>query len=159
MPALILRCSNNYGPYQFPEKLIPLMIANTLEDKPMPVYGDGLNVRDWVYVEDHCRAIGQALVRGQVGEVYNIGGVALRTNLDVVRALLRLLGKPDSLITFVEDRPGHDRRYALDPTKARRELRWAPSHGFEEGLERTVHWYRTHGDWLERCRSGAYRDY
>ncbi len=158
-PALILRCSNNYGPYQFPEKLIPLMIANALEDKPLPVYGDGLNVRDWICVEDHCRAIHRALGQGRVGEVYNIGGVALKTNLEVVRTLLKRLGKPESLITFVADRPGHDRRYALDPAKAGRELGWSPGHSFEEGLQRTVDWYRSHGEWLARCRSGAYRDY
>jgi len=158
-PALLLRCSNNYGPYQFPEKLIPLMIANALDAKPLPVYGDGLNVRDWIYVEDHCRAIGRALAQGLVGEVYNIGGVAQKTNLEVVRTLLRLLGKPESLLTFVADRPGHDRRYALDSTKLRTELGWAPCHTFEEALERTVAWYRSHPDWLARCRSGAYRDY
>jgi len=158
-PVVILRCSNNYGPYQFPEKLIPLMIANALEEKPLPVYGDGLNVRDWIYVEDHCRAIHRALLKGRVGEVYNIGGVALKTNLEVVRALLGLLGKPESLIQFVEDRPGHDRRYALDSAKLRQELGWSPCHSFEEGIEQTVAWYRSHAAWLERCRSGAYRDY
>lgn len=158
-PALVLRCSNNYGPYQFPEKLIPLMIANALESKPLPVYGDGLNVRDWIYVEDHCRAVYRALFKGRVGEVYNIGGVAARTNLEVVRTLLHLLDRPESLITFVEDRPGHDRRYALDSTKLRKELGWAPCHTFEEGLARTVDWYCSHGEWLRRCRSGAYRDY
>ncbi len=158
-PALILRCSNNFGPYQFPEKLIPLMIANALDDKPLPVYGDGLNVRDWIYVEDHCRAIWRALVKGRVGEIYNIGGVAQKTNLDVVRMLLRLLGKPESLISFVADRPHHDRRYALDSIKLRSELGWTPCHTFEDGLERTVAWYRSHPDWLARCRSGAYRDY
>ncbi len=158
-PALILRCSNNFGPYQFPEKLIPLMIANALEDKPLPVYGDGLQVRDWIYVEDHCRAIWRALAKGRVGETYNIGGIAQKTNLEIVRTLLRLVGKPDSLITFVADRPGHDRRYALDSTKLRTELGWTPCHTFEDGLERTVAWYRSHPDWLARCRSGAYRDY
>ena len=158
-PALTLRCSNNYGPYQFPEKLIPLMIANALENKPLPVYGDGLNVRDWIHVEDHCRAIHRALLKGRVGEVYNIGGVALKTNLEVVRTLLKLLGKPESLIRFVEDRPGHDRRYALDSTKLRKELGWSPCHSFEEAIERTVTWYRAHAAWLEGCRSGAYRDY
>ncbi len=135
------------------------MIANALGDKPLPVYGDGLNVRDWVYVEDHCRAVHRALLKGRPGQVYNIGGVALRNNLEVVRTLLRLLGKPESLVTFVEDRPGHDRRYALDSRKLREELGWSPCHSFEEGLQRTVEWYRSHGDWLERCRSGAYRDY
>ena len=158
-PALILRCSNNYGPYQFPEKLIPLMIANALEDRPLPVYGDGLQVRDWIHVEDHCRAISRALEKGRLGEVYNVGGVALRTNLEVIRTLLRLLGKPESLIRFVEDRPGHDRRYALESAKLRQEMGWSPCHNFEEGLERTVAWYRSHGEWLARCRSGAYRDY
>ena len=158
-PALVLRCSNNYGPYQFPEKLIPLMIANALDDQPLPVYGDGGQVRDWVYVEDHCRAIFRALVKGRVGQVYNIGGVALRTNLEIVRALLGLLGKPESLIHHVEDRPGHDRRYALDSTKLRQELGWSPCHSLDDGLERTVAWYRSHPAWLARCRSGAYRDY
>ena len=161
-PALILRCSNNYGPYQFPEKLIPLMIANALDSKPLPVYGDGLNVRDWIYVEDHCRAIWRALAKGRIGEVYNIGGPegsGQKTNLEVVRTLLRLLGQPESLITFVADRPGHDRRYALDSSKLRTELGWSPCHTFEEGLERTVAWYRSHPEWLARCRSGAYRDY
>ncbi|MFQ5776864.1 MAG: dTDP-glucose 4,6-dehydratase [Terriglobia bacterium] len=158
-PAVVLRCSNNYGPYQFPEKLLPLMIANALEEKPLPVYGDGLHVRDWIHVEDHCRAVRRALQEGRVGEVYNIGGVAQRTNLEVVRTLLGLLGKPESLITFVEDRPGHDRRYALDSTKLRHELDWAPCHTFEEGLAHTVEWYRSHPQWLAHCRSGAYRDY
>jgi dTDP-glucose 4,6-dehydratase len=158
-PALILRCSNNFGPYQFPEKLIPLMVANALDSKPLPVYGDGLQVRDWIYVEDHCRAIWRALAKGRVGEIYNIGGVAQKTNLEVVRTLLGLLGQPESLITFVADRPGHDRRYALDSAKLRAELGWSPCHSFEEALERTVAWYRSHPDWLARCRSGAYRDY
>jgi dTDP-glucose 4,6-dehydratase len=158
-PAIVLRCSNNYGPYQFPEKLIPLMIANALDSKPLPVYGDGLQVRDWIYVEDHCRAIRRALAKGKIGEVYNIGGVAQKTNLEVIRTLLRLLGRPESLITFVADRPGHDRRYALDSTKLRTELAWSPCHSFEEALERTVAWYRSHPEWLARCRSGAYRDY
>jgi dTDP-glucose 4,6-dehydratase len=158
-PAVVLRCSNNFGPYQFPEKLIPLMIANALEDKALPVYGDGLNVRDWIYVEDHCRAIDGVLLGGRLGEIYNVGGVAQRTNLDVVRTVLELLGKPHSLISFVEDRPGHDRRYALESSKLRSELGWTPRHSFEEALERTVDWYRRHPDWLARCRSGAYRDY
>ncbi len=158
-PALVLRCSNNFGPYQFPEKLIPLVIANALDNKPVPLYGDGLHVRDWLYVEDHCRAIFEVLLKGQEGETYNIGGVAERTNLDVVRGLLGLLGKPASLITFVEDRPGHDRRYALDTQKLRTGLGWSPALAFEAGLERTVEWYRGHDEWLARCRSGAYRDY
>jgi len=159
LPALILRCSNNFGPYQFPEKLIPLMIANALEGKPLPVYGDGLHVRDWIHVEDHCRALYRALLKGRVGEVYNVGGVAQRANLDVVKTLLKLLGKPESLITFVADRPGHDRRYALDSAKLRGELGWTPCHSFEEALERTVRWYQSHPKWLADCRSGAYRDY
>jgi dTDP-glucose 4,6-dehydratase len=158
-PVLVLRCSNNYGPFQFPEKLIPLMIANALENKPLPVYGDGLNVRDWIYVEDHCRAIYMALNKGRLGQVYNIGGVALRTNLEVVRSLLRLLDKPESLITFVEDRPGHDRCYALDSSKLRVELGWSPLSSFVDGLQRTVNWYLHHVEWLANCRSGAYREY
>ena len=158
-PAVVLRCSNNYGPYQFPEKLLPLMIANALEDKPLPVYGDGLHVRDWIYVEDHCRAIQRALEEGRVGEVYNIGGVAQCTNLEMIRTLLGLLSKPESLIAFVEDRPGHDRRYALDSTKLRQELGWSPCHTLEESLKRTVQWYRSHPQWLANCRSGAYRNY
>lgn len=158
-PAIILRCTNNYGPYQFPEKLIPLMIANALEDKPLPVYGDGLHVRDWIYVEDHCRAIFLMLVRGRMGEIYNVAGGSSLTNLQVVRTLLQLLGKPESLIRFVDDRPGHDRRYALDDAKLRTELGWAPRYSFEGGLARTVDWNRSNIAWLERCRSGAYRDY
>jgi dTDP-glucose 4,6-dehydratase len=159
LPAMILRCSNNYGPYQFPEKLIPLMIANALENKPLPVYGDGLQVRDWIYVEDHCRAICEVLLKGRPGEIYNVGGVAQRTNLEVIRGILRLLGRPESLITFVEDRPGHDRRYALDSTKLRSELGWSPLCTFEQGLEMSVLWYRSNEEWLDGCRSGSYRDY
>ncbi len=157
LPAVILRCSNNYGPYQFPEKLIPLVIANALENEPLPIYGDGLNVRDWIHVEDHCRVINLALVHGRIGEVYNIGGFSHYTNLEVVRAVLKLLGKPESLITFVEDRPGHDRRYALDSAKVRKELGWSPHYSFEEGLAHTVHWYCANIAWLERCRLRAYR--
>lgn len=159
VPAMVLRCSNNYGPYQFPEKLIPLMIANALEDEPLPVYGDGLNVRDWIFVEDHCRAIYFALKQGRNGQVYNIGGVALRTNLQVIQSLLCLLDKPQSLISFVADRPGHDRRYAIDSSKFRLELGWSPLRSFEEGLGRTVNWYLRHKDWLTNCRSGAYCEY
>ncbi len=158
-PGIILRCSNNYGPYQFPEKLIPLVIANALGDTPLPVYGDGLQVRDWIYVEDHCRAIYRVLLNGRPGEIYNVGGVAQRTNLEVIRGLLRLLGKPESLITFVEDRPGHDRRYALDSTKLRSELSWSPLRSFEQGLEMSVLWYRSNEEWLAGCRSGGYRNY
>ena len=158
-PAIILRCSNNYGPYQFPEKLIPLVIANALEEIPLPVYGDGLQTRDWIYVEDHCQAVYRALLDGQPGEIYNVGGVAHRTNLDVIQGILRLLDKPVSLITFVEDRPGHDRRYALDSTKLRSELGWSPLCTFEQGLKRSVLWYRSNAEWLGGCRSASYRDY
>jgi dTDP-glucose 4,6-dehydratase len=159
LPVLITRCSNNYGPYQFPEKLIPLMIANALEDKPLPVYGDGQNVRDWLYVEDHCRAIDVVLRRGTPGEVYNIGGRNEWRNLDLVRQLLAALGKPESLITFVPDRPGHDRRYAMDASRIERELGWTPAHDFPRGLRRTVDWYLANRPWWEKIRSGAYRDY
>ena len=153
----ITRCSNNYGPYQFPEKLVPLMIMNALEDKPLPLYGDGLNVRDWLHVEDHCRAVDLVLRNGRPGEVYNIGGHNERTNLDVVRTILRELGKPESLITFVPDRPGHDRRYAIDAAKIRRELGWAPRYDFAAGIRETIRWYTANREWLERVKSGAYR--
>lgn len=159
LPVVITRCSNNYGPYQFPEKLIPLMITNALNDKPLPVYGDGLNVRDWLYVADHCAAIDLVLHRGNVGEVYNIGGNNERTNLDVVRLLLKHLGKPESLITFVKDRPGHDRRYAIDSTKIQRELGWKPQHTFEQGLEETIRWYVENEPWWKRVISGEYKEY
>jgi dTDP-glucose 4,6-dehydratase len=159
LPVVILRCTNNYGPYQFPEKLIPLMIANALEDRPLPVYGDGLQARDWIHVEDYCRAILAALRAGRAGEIYNVSAGRPRMNLEVIRTLLGLLGKPESLITFVQDRPGHDRRYALDSSKFRNELGWAPRRSFEEGLAATVEWNRVNAAWLERCRSGAYRDY
>ncbi len=155
----ITRCSNNYGPYQFPEKLIPLMMTNALEGKKLPVYGDGLNVRDWIYVEDHCRALDLVLRKGRAGEVYNIGGVSELTNLEVVRTLLSVLDRDESLISFVPDRPGHDRRYAIDSAKARRDLGWEPQVAFPEGLRRTVEWYRSHGGWWERIKSGAYREY
>ncbi len=159
MDVVITRCSNNYGPYQFPEKLIPLMISNALEGRPLPVYGDGLNVRDWIWVEDHCRGIDLALEKGRAGEVYNFGGDAERTNLDVVRGILDLLGKPDSLIEFVEDRKGHDRRYAIDFSKAARELGFAPEVSFEGGLERCVQWYRDHDAWWRRIKSGEYMNW
>ncbi len=159
LDVVVTRCSNNYGPYQFPEKLIPLMIANALNDKPLPVYGDGGNVRDWLHVEDHCRALLVALERGRAGEVYNIGGGAERKNLEIVHALLSLLGKPATLIKFVADRPGHDRRYAIDPTKIRTELGWQPAHSFERGLEATVKWYVDNRGWWERVMSGAYLQY
>jgi dTDP-glucose 4,6-dehydratase len=159
LPVLITRCSNNYGPYQFPEKLIPLMIANALESRPLPVYGDGLNVRDWLFVEDHCAAIDVVLRRGRPGAVYNIGGGNEKPNIEIVRLLLRLLDRPESLIAFVPDRPGHDRRYAIDATLMRRELGWAPAHAFEDGIAATVAWYRANRSWWEQIRSGAYRDY
>jgi dTDP-glucose 4,6-dehydratase len=159
VPAIILRCTNNYGPYQFPEKMIPLMIANALEDRPLPVYGDGLQARDWIHVEDYCRAILAALRAGRPGQVYNVSAGRPRTNLEVIRTLLAQLGKPESLIRFVEDRPGHDRRYALDSAKFREELGWQPRRSFEEGLAATVEWNRSNAAWLERCRSGAYRSF
>ncbi len=158
-PALITRCSNNYGPYQFPEKLIPLMIANASEDKELPVYGDGMNVRDWLYVRDHCEALLAVLERGTAGEVYNIGGNNEYPNLEIVRAILRHLGKPESLIRFVKDRPGHDRRYAIDAAKIRRELGWEPRYDFAGALPETIAWYRAQRVWLQRVRSGAYREY
>jgi dTDP-glucose 4,6-dehydratase len=159
LPTLITRCSNNYGPYQFPEKMIPLMINNARHDKPLPVYGDGLNVRDWLYVEDHCRALWTVLTRGQVGRVYNIGGNSEKTNLEVVRTILRRVGKPESLIGFVKDRPGHDRRYAIDATRIRSELGWSPSVDFETGMTRTIDWYLAHQEWLDHVTSGAYQKY
>jgi dTDP-glucose 4,6-dehydratase len=158
-PALITRCSNNYGPYQFPEKLIPLMILNALEDKPLPVYGDGKNVRDWIHVEDHCDAVSVVLDRGRIGEVYNAGGRSERKNIDIVRALLELTGKPESLIRYVTDRPGHDRRYAINCDKIERELGWAPRHRLEEGLAETVAWYKANAPWWQAIRSGEYRDW
>ena len=155
-PAIITRCSNNYGPYQFPEKLIPLMFSRAMADEPLPVYGDGLNVRDWIHVRDHCRGILLALTKGRPGAVYNFGGAAERTNLQVVKAILQTLGKPDDLIRFVKDRPGHDRRYAIDFSLAAAELGFAPSCTFEEGLAETMHWYKANGPWLEQIKSGAY---
>lgn len=159
LPALIVRLSNTYGPYQFPEKLIPLMIANALENKPLPVYGDGLHERDWLYVEDGCRALQTALERGQPGEIYNVSAGAPLTNLAVVATILEKLDQSTSRIAFVEDRPGHDRRYALDSTRIRRVLGWAPRISFAEGIERTVAWFQANRSWLERCRSGEYRQY
>lgn len=156
-PAIITRCSNNYGPFQFPEKLIPLMITRALADEPLPVYGDGKNVRDWLHVMDHAEAIWAVLTRGRVGRVYNIGGEAEVANIEIVRRLLGLLGKPDSLIRFVTDRPGHDRRYAMDITKIRTEVGWAPRHTLEDGLAQTVQWYREHCTWWGRVLSEAYR--
>jgi len=159
LDVLVTRCSNNYGCYQFPEKLIPLMIVNALHDEPLPVYGDGGNVRDWLNVEDHCQALLLALERGRAGEIYNIGGGAERKNIDIVRTILALLKKPDSLVRFVKDRPGHDRRYAIDPSKASAELGWSPRHSFEQGLEETVRWYADHPRWWQSVKSGAYRQY
>ena len=159
LDVVTTRASNNYGPYQFPEKLIPLMITNAIDDKQLPVYGDGLNVRDWLYVEDCCRAIDAVLHSGQSGEVYNIGSRAEKTNLEIVHTLLALLGKPKSLIKFVTDRPGHDRRYATDPSKIENELGWLPQESFESGIEKTVRWYQNNADWIARTRSGEYLDY
>jgi len=159
LPVVVTRCSNNYGPYQFPEKLIPLMIANALRDEPLPVYGDGMNVRDWIHVEDHCRGLLAVLEGGRAGQVYNLGGRSERHNIDIVRKVLELLGKPESLIRFVKDRPGHDRRYAIDASRSERELGWKPRHRFEEGLAATVAWYREHRSWWERILSGEYQTY
>ncbi|CAM3199844.1 dTDP-glucose 4,6-dehydratase [Paenibacillus lupini] len=153
LPALITRCSNNYGPYQFPEKLIPLMIRNALQDKPLPVYGDGLQVRDWLYVEDHCHAIDLVLHQGTIGEVYNVGGSNERTNLHVVQTILKELGKPESLIRHVEDRLGHDRRYAIDASKIRNELGWEPKRSYEDGIKTTIEWYLQNEDWLKKLES------
>ena len=159
LPVTISRCSNNYGPYQFPEKLIPLMIINALHDKPLPVYGKGENVRDWLYVEDHCRAIDLILRKGTEGEVYNVGGHNEMRNIDIVRLILNYLGKPESLIQFVKDRKGHDLRYAIDPTKTHRDLGWLPEIKFEDGIVRTINWYLENRQWWNRILSGEYRDY
>ena len=159
LPVTISRCSNNYGPYQFPEKLIPLMIANALADKPLPVYGTGENVRDWLYVEDHCRAIDMILENGKVGEVYNIGGHNERSNLDVVKTILKQLGKPESLITFVGDRKGHDLRYAIDSSKIHGELGWLPETKFDDGIRQTIDWYLNNESWWKNIISGDYMEY
>jgi dTDP-glucose 4,6-dehydratase len=159
LPAVITRCSNNYGPYQFPEKLIPLFISNLLRDEPVPVYGDGLNVRDWIHVRDHCAAIDLVWRKGRAGEVYNVGGRCERTNLELTHALLEAVGKPPSLIRYVPDRPGHDRRYAIDCGKIERELGWRPAVPFEQGLRDTVRWYREHADWVAGIRTGEYLKY
>lgn len=159
LPVNITRCSNNYGPYQFPEKLIPFMIANALQHKQLPVYGDGLHIRDWLYVEDHCRAIDVVIHQGRNGEVYNIGGNDEQTNIYIVRTILEQLGKPESLIKYVADRPGHDRRYAIDATKITTELGWKPQHTFETGIKATIDWYLHHRTWWERIQSGAYQAY
>jgi dTDP-glucose 4,6-dehydratase len=159
LPALITRCSNNYGPFQFPEKLIPLFISNLLRDEPVPVYGDGQQVRDWIHVRDHCAAVHRVWKDGRPGEVYNVGGRCEKTNLELTHLLLDLLGKPRSLIRYVQDRPGHDRRYAIDCSRIERELGWRPQATFERGLRETIDWYCSHGEWVERVRSGAYLTY
>jgi dTDP-glucose 4,6-dehydratase len=159
MPVNITRCSNNYGPYQFPEKLIPLMIHNAQTDKPLPVYGDGMQIRDWLHVADHCAAIYTVLTKGKIGEIYNIGGNNEKANLEIVRLILKELDKPESLITYVKDRPGHDRRYAIDNTKITTELGWAPAYTFERGIHETIQWYLNHPDWVERITSGDYQNY
>lgn len=159
LPTTISRCSNNYGPYQFPEKLIPLMIANALADKSLPVYGAGLNVRDWLYVEDHCKAIDLIIRHGKVGEVYNIGGHNEMKNIDIVKIICQALNKPESLITYVEDRKGHDMRYAIDPEKIHNELGWLPETMFKNGIQKTIQWYLDNKSWWERIISGEYQDY
>lgn len=159
LPVLVTRCSNNYGPYQFPEKLIPLFITNLLEGESVPVYGDGLNVRDWIHVSDHCRALRQVLCRGRCGEVYNIGGDSERTNLEITHLLLAATGAGPERIRYVKDRPGHDRRYAIDATKIKTELGWRPQVRFEDGLTDTIEWYRRNESWWRRIKSGQYRDY
>ena len=159
LPVVLTRCSNNYGPYQFPEKLIPLMIANALNDKSLPVYGDGMNIRDWLHVKDHCSAIDEVLHRGKIGEVYNIGGNNEKPNIEIVKLILQNLGKPDSLITYVKDRPGHDRRYAIDSSKIQRELGWTPSYTFEQGIADTIKWYMNNQTWWKRIMSGEYKEY
>lgn len=156
-PSTIIRCSNNYGPYQFPEKLIPLMIMNARNDKPLPVYGDGMNVRDWIYVKDHCAAIDAVMHKGKEGEVYNVGSSSERHNIDIVKLILKELGKPESLIEFVEDRLGHDRRYGIDSSKVKNELEWEPTVNFEEGLISTIKWYTENGDWINRIINGEYK--
>jgi dTDP-glucose 4,6-dehydratase len=159
LDCVVTRCGNNYGPRQFPEKLIPLLVSNALADEPIPVYGDGRNVRDWIYVEDHCRAVLAAAERGRAGEVYNVGARNERRNLEVVESILAALGKPASLIRFVKDRPGHDRRYAIDPSKVESELGWRPVETWETGLRKTLQWYAQNTDWIARARSGAYREF
>lgn len=159
LPVTISRCSNNYGPYHFPEKMIPLMIINALHDKPLPVYGKGENVRDWLYVEDHCAAIDLIIRNGRAGEVYNIGGHNEMRNIDVVRLIVRYLQKDESLITFVKDRAGHDMRYAIDPRKIHEELGWLPKTKFEDGVKKTIDWYLSHRDWWETIINGEYKDY
>jgi len=159
LPAVITRCSNNYGPYQFPEKLIPLMITNALEDKPLPVYGDGQNRRDWIHVEDHCRAISMVIEKGKPGEVYNIGANCEIPNIEVVKAILKAMGKPESLIQFVADRPGHDLRYAINATKIKKELGWEPKYNLIEYMPELIRWYIDNEEWWRRIKSGEYMNY
>jgi dTDP-glucose 4,6-dehydratase len=159
LAAIVTRCSNNYGPYQFPEKLIPLMISNALEDKPLPIYGDGMNVRDWIYVEDHCRAIDLIMRKGKGGDVYNIGADNELPNIEIVKIILKRLNRPESLIKFVKDRPGHDRRYAIDSTKLRNDLGWDVVYSFEDGINRTIRWYVENRQWWEKIKSGEYLSY
>jgi dTDP-glucose 4,6-dehydratase len=159
LPVMVTRASNNYGPYQFPEKLIPLMISNAIEDKPLPIYGDGMQIRDWLYVDDHCRAILAVIERGREGEIYNIGGSRALPNVEIVRAILSMLGKPETLMHTVKDRPGHDRRYALSSEKVMRETGWKAEVPFEEGLRGTIDWYRSNPGWIARVKSGEYQKY
>jgi dTDP-glucose 4,6-dehydratase len=159
LPAVITRCSNNYGPYQFPEKLIPVLVTNAMDDRPLPIYGDGLNVREWIFADEHSRAVLIALERGRPGEVYNIGSGHEKTNLEVVREILRLMDKPESLIQFVKDRPGHDRRYSIDCSKIRREWDWSSQIEFGSGLATTIEWYRTHQDWMSEIKDASYLSY
>ena len=159
LPCTISRCSNNYGPYQFPEKLIPLMISNAEHDKPLPVYGNGMNVRDWLYVEDHCKAIDLIIRKGTVGEIYNIGGHNEMHNIDIVKIIVKALGKSEDLITYVKDRAGHDRRYAIDPTKIHNELGWLPETMFKDGIQKTIQWYLDNKDWWENIVNGEYQNY
>jgi len=159
LPTLITRCSNNYGPFQFPEKLIPLLISNALQDKEIPVYGDGKNIRDWIFVLDHCRALEVVLQKAAPGTIYNIGGSNEWQNIEIVKFILKKLNKPESLIKFVKDRPGHDRRYAIDAAKISRELNWEPEFSFEKGIECTIDWYLSNEAWLETVHSASYRRY
>lgn len=159
LPVTISRCSNNYGPYQFPEKLIPLMINNASHDKPLPLYGMGINVRDWLYVKDHCYGILAILEKGKIGEVYNLGGHNEKANIEIVKIILKELDKPESLITFVTDRKGHDLRYAIDPSKAMKELGWKPTTMFKDGIKLTIDWYKCHNEWMEECTCGEYQSY
>ncbi len=159
LPTLITRCSNNYGPFQFPEKLIPLMILNALENKELPVYGNGLNIRDWIHVQDHCSAIWTVFQKGVIGQVYNVGGKCERKNIDIVKTILSILEKPETLIRYVKDRPGHDQRYAIDNSKIQKELDWVPKYNFETALKETIDWYLNNKDWCLNVRSGAYKEY